>query len=43
MARDISITEHDDGTATVQIKPQYVEYNFDSFDDAMAALSSLVK
>ncbi len=41
MSRNISITENDDGTATIQIKPEYVEYNFDSFGDAVAALCDL--
>lgn len=41
MLRSVSITEHDDGTVTVQIKPQYVEYPFDNLNDAIAALSSL--
>jgi hypothetical protein len=41
MARNVSIVEHEDGTASVYIKPQYVEYTFDSFDEALDGLSSL--
>ncbi|WP_185977028.1 MULTISPECIES: hypothetical protein [Shewanella] len=41
MAREIAITEHDDGSATIQFKPDFIEYNFDSCNDALAALSML--
>lgn len=41
MARSISIVEHEDGTATIYLKPDYIKYDFDSFEDAIEALPNL--
>ena len=38
--RKISITEYDDKTV-IRFKPEFVQYEFDAFDDAMEALQNL--
>jgi hypothetical protein len=41
MSKSIEITENEDGTATIYCKPDFVKYEFDSFDDAVDALPNL--
>lgn len=41
MTKKIEIMEHEDGSASIYIRPEYVEYQFDSFDEALDAVSNL--
>ena len=38
--RKISITEYDDQTV-ISFKPEFVQYEFDTFEEAMEALNNL--
>lgn len=39
--REVTIYESEDGSATIEIKPQYVRYDVESFDVAIELLTQL--
>lgn len=43
MTRKIEITEHEDGSASIYIRPEYVKYEFDTFGEALESLTNLTE